>query len=74
MKNNSYVRNIQMEYKVEQGGGILDTGSRISSSITPDSIIRIREVLATGIAKSLANKVIQSLHIEDNEEKTALQN
>lgn len=54
---------INMGHKDKQGGG--EVQQEITRPIAPDTLIMIREVLAEGIARSLVQSAIETLHKND---------
>lgn len=62
-KNNNDCSLIDCQYKNSQGGvKMQDEDSNVSKTLTPDLLVKIREALAEGIARTLVYSAITELN------------
>ena len=62
-KNNNDCLLIDCQYKKSQGGvKMQDEDSNVSKTLTPDLLVKIREALAEGIARTLVYSAITELN------------
>ena len=62
-KNNNDCSLIDCQYKNNQGGvKMQDEDSNVSKTLTPDLLVKIREALAEGIARTLVYSAITELN------------